>query len=121
VAIQGPSLYHGDEIEVSGNDTVWTAKKALRVVKYSGFFNWHHLFFFLELKVDNPDVPSFAGVFIDGAEEPIIEIPVSATEYELFFKHLNIGNWKMGIYSAELKLKSTGTTIHNRLFEIWIG
>ena len=119
--ISQPSIYHGDEIEVEGDESTWVAKKTLRIIKHLGFFNWIRMFFFLELKVDNPDVPSFAGIFVDEAEEPIVEIPVSVTEFELFERDIDMWNWKVGTHLIEIKLKSEGTVIYNRLFEVWVG
>lgn len=119
--ISQPSIYHGDEIEVEGGESTWTTKKTLRVVKHLGFFNWKWIFFFVELKVDNPDVLSYAGIFVDEADEPVFEIPVSAIEYGLFERDIDMRNWEIGTHLIELKLKSEGTTIHNRLFEIWVG
>ncbi|GAJ00874.1 unnamed protein product [marine sediment metagenome] len=55
-------MYHGDEIEVSGDEHVWTAKKTLHILKYAKFFCWRRLFFLLELKVDNKDITSHAGL-----------------------------------------------------------
>jgi len=113
-----PILYHGDEIEVAESGNIWAPKKVLRIIKHSGGFSWAGLSFLLELKVDNPSAPSFAGIFIDGAEEPVVEIAVSATEYELFERTINIGSWGIGSHTIEVKLKSEGT-ICNRLFEIY--
>lgn len=115
-----PSIYHGDEIEVDCNEAIWTTKKTLRVIKYLGFFNRRWLIFFLELKVDDPNVQSFAGVFIDEAEEPAIEKRVSSTDYELFVQAIYIGEWEIGTHLIEIKLKSEDT-IHNRIFEIWVA
>ena len=110
-----PILYHGDEIEVYRDETTWNAKKVLRIVKRQ----WRWLLFVIELKVDNPNAPSFVGIFIDEAEEPIIEIPVSATEYELFDKSIDTVSWGIGTHLIEVKLRSDGGGIYNRLFEVY--
>lgn len=119
--IRQPCMYHGDEIEVSGDEPVWTAKKTLHILKYAKFFCWRRLFFLLELKVDNKDITSHAGIFIDEAGEPAIEIEVSAAGYEVFERELGVDKLSLGSHLIELKLKSEGTRIYNRLLEIWIA
>lgn len=119
--IRQPCMYHGDEIEVSGDEHVWTTKKTLHILKYAKFFCWRRLFFLLELKVDNPDITSQAGIFIDEAGEPAIKIEVSTTGYEVFERELGVDKWPLGSHLIELKLKSEGTTIYNRLLEIWVA
>ena len=116
--MQAPALYHGDEIEVYCEDAEWTAKKVLRILNREGYLEWQGLLFILEFKVDSPDAPGVAGVFIDGAEEPALEIPVSATEYKLFDSGVNAGGMGIGAHVIEVKLKSEGGKIYNRLFEV---
>ena len=114
-----PVVYHGDEIEVDCNEIAWSTKKLLRVIKCHGLFQWRGLLFIMELRVDSPNVPSFAGIFIDEAEEPEIEVQASATEYELFEMSMDIKSWATGTHLVEMKLRSDGDKIYNQLFEVY--
>lgn len=112
-------LYHGDEVAVSSTSLPYESKKSLNGVFHSDAVKPEKLIFALRLKTSDALKAAWAGIFIDGAGTPSLELSSTETDYELKIGEVDCSGLSSGIHSIELKLKTgaAGGTCYNELFE----